>query len=38
MNLSDLFDLSFHGRRDVVALEFQDQTYTFGGLTLEVIA
>ncbi len=32
MNLSDLFDLSFHGRRDVVALEFQDETYTFGEL------
>jgi malonyl-CoA/methylmalonyl-CoA synthetase len=32
MTLSDLFDLSFKGRRDAVALEFRDQTYTFGEL------
>jgi malonyl-CoA/methylmalonyl-CoA synthetase len=32
VNLSDLFDLSLKGRRDVIALEFQDQTYTFGEL------
>ncbi|MBV9082469.1 MAG: AMP-binding protein [Acidobacteriaceae bacterium] len=32
MNLSALFDLSFRTRRDEVALEFQDQTYTFGDL------
>jgi len=32
VNLSDLFDLSFYGRRDDVGLEFQDQTYTFGEL------
>jgi malonyl-CoA/methylmalonyl-CoA synthetase len=32
MNLSDLFDLSFLGRRDAVALEFRDETYTFGEL------
>jgi len=30
MTLSDLFDLSFKGRRDVVALEFAGQSYTFG--------
>jgi malonyl-CoA/methylmalonyl-CoA synthetase len=30
MNLSHLFDLSFLGRRDAVALEFQGATYTFG--------
>ena len=30
MNLTDLFDLSFQGRRDVIALEFHEQTYTFG--------
>ncbi|PWT99727.1 MAG: hypothetical protein C5B51_26590 [Terriglobia bacterium] len=30
MNLSDLFDLSLRGRRDVIALEFRGQTYTFG--------
>lgn len=30
MNLAQLFDLSFHGRRDEVALEFADHTYTFG--------
>jgi len=32
MTLSDLFDLSFKGRRDTAALEFRDQTYTFGEL------
>jgi malonyl-CoA/methylmalonyl-CoA synthetase len=30
LNLTHLFDLSFIGRRDSVALEFQDKTYTFG--------
>lgn len=30
MTLTQLFDLSFQGRRDKVALEFQSQTYTFG--------
>src|SRR5258707_1078963 len=30
MNLNDLFDLSFIGRRDAVALEFGNQTLTFG--------
>lgn len=32
MTLSDLFDLSFKGRRDTVALEFRGQTYAFGEL------
>jgi malonyl-CoA/methylmalonyl-CoA synthetase len=32
MTLSDLFDLSFKGRRDTVALEFRGQAYTFGEL------
>src|ERR1700730_12163484 len=32
MTLSDLFDLSFKGRRDAVALEFGGRTYTFGDL------
>jgi malonyl-CoA/methylmalonyl-CoA synthetase len=32
MNLSELFDSSLHGRRHAIALEFQDQTYTFGEL------
>jgi malonyl-CoA/methylmalonyl-CoA synthetase len=32
MTLSDLFDLSFKGRRDIVALEFGGDTYTFGEL------
>src|SRR5580692_8034138 len=32
MTLTDLFDLSFKGRRDAVALEFRDRTYTFGEL------
>ena len=30
MNLTQLFDLSFQGRRDEVALEFNGRTYTFG--------
>ncbi len=30
MNLNHLFDLSFVGRRDKTALEFQGATYTFG--------
>jgi malonyl-CoA/methylmalonyl-CoA synthetase len=30
MTLCDLFDLSFKGRRNNAALEFRDQTYTFG--------
>jgi malonyl-CoA/methylmalonyl-CoA synthetase len=30
MNLAQLFDLSFIGRRDHVALEFAGDTYTFG--------
>jgi malonyl-CoA/methylmalonyl-CoA synthetase len=32
MNLRDLFDLSFSGRRDHVALEWEDAAYTFGDL------
>src|SRR5580658_4085854 len=32
MTLTDLFDLSFKGRRDAVALEFRGRTYTFGEL------
>lgn len=32
MTLCDLFDLSFKGRRDIVALEFHDRTFTFGEL------
>lgn len=32
MNLLDLFDFSLKNRRETVALEFQDQTYTFGEL------
>ncbi|MCU1259603.1 MAG: AMP-dependent synthetase and ligase [Bryobacterales bacterium] len=32
MNLCHLFDLSLTGRRDTVALEFQDRSYTFGEL------
>src|SRR5439155_26488962 len=32
MNLTDLFDLSFIGRRDAVALEFGDRAFTFGEL------
>ena len=30
MNLTDLFDLSLAGRRDAAALEFRNQTLTFG--------
>jgi malonyl-CoA/methylmalonyl-CoA synthetase len=30
VNLAHLFDLSLIGRRDAVALEFQDRTFTFG--------
>ena len=32
MNLCDLFDLSFKGRRNQVALEFGADTYTFGDI------
>ena len=32
MNLTHLFDLSFIGRRDRVALEFQGASYTFGDI------
>jgi malonyl-CoA/methylmalonyl-CoA synthetase len=32
MNLTHLFDLSFTGRRDDAALEFQGVTYTFGDI------
>lgn len=32
MNLCDLFDLSFIGRRNATALEFGGRTYTFGDL------
>ena len=32
MNLTDLFNLSFSGRREQPALDWQDQTYTFGDL------
>jgi len=32
MNLTDLFDLSFAGRRDEIGLEFQDREYTFGDI------
>src|SRR3989442_11357590 len=30
MNLTDLFDLSFISRKDEVALEFRNRTFTFG--------
>ncbi|MGH9661762.1 MAG: AMP-binding protein, partial [Bryobacteraceae bacterium] len=30
MTLTDLFDLSFVGRREAVALEFAGQSFTFG--------
>ena len=30
MTLTSLFDLSFLGRRDTIALEFDGRTYTFG--------
>lgn len=32
MTLCDLFDLSFHGRRDTAALEWRGRTFTFGEL------
>src|ERR1700685_2549812 len=32
MNLCHLFDLSLKGRRDTVALEFRNQSFTFGEL------
>jgi malonyl-CoA/methylmalonyl-CoA synthetase len=32
LNLTNLFDLSLVGRRDTIALEFPDRTYTFGDL------
>ena len=32
MNLSHLFDLSLVGRKDSIALEFEDKTYTFGDI------
>jgi malonyl-CoA/methylmalonyl-CoA synthetase len=32
VNLTQLFDLSFQGRRDKAALEFAGQTYTFGDI------
>jgi malonyl-CoA/methylmalonyl-CoA synthetase len=32
MTLTNLFDLSFIGRRDQIALEFEGQTYTFGDI------
>src|SRR6185369_8384881 len=32
MNLTDLFDLSFIGRSHRLALEFRNETYTFGDL------
>jgi malonyl-CoA/methylmalonyl-CoA synthetase len=32
LNLTNLFDLSLVDRRDHIALEFQDRTYTFGDL------
>ena len=32
MNLNHLFDLSFAGRRDTVALEWEDRRFTFGEL------
>jgi malonyl-CoA/methylmalonyl-CoA synthetase len=32
MTLTDLFDLSLIGRRDQVALEFQDRTFAFGDI------
>jgi non-ribosomal peptide synthetase component F len=30
LTLTDLFDLSFQGRRDAVGLEFGDRALTFG--------
>ena len=35
MNLTQLFNLSLAGRRDAVALEFGDRTWTFGQLDTE---
>jgi malonyl-CoA/methylmalonyl-CoA synthetase len=32
MNLTHLFDLSFQGRRNEVALEFEGESYTFGDI------
>jgi malonyl-CoA/methylmalonyl-CoA synthetase len=32
LNLLHLFDLSFSGRRDHTALEFQGDSYTFGDI------
>jgi malonyl-CoA/methylmalonyl-CoA synthetase len=32
LTLTQLFDLSFHGRRDQTALEFQGASYTFGDI------
>ena len=32
MNLNDLFALSFQGRRDKIALEFEGETFTFGDI------
>jgi len=32
LNLARLFDLSFLGRRDQVALEFEERTFTFGDI------
>jgi malonyl-CoA/methylmalonyl-CoA synthetase len=32
LNLTQLFDLSFHARRDHTALEFQGTSYTFGDI------
>ena len=34
VNLTHLFDLSFRGRRDQLALEFQNQAFTFGELDI----
>src|ERR1035438_3020722 len=32
MTLTELFDLSFHGRRHQTALEFEGRTYSFGDI------
>src|SRR5947209_7940465 len=32
MNLNDLFDLSFAGRRGEIAVEFEGREYTFGDI------
>jgi len=34
MTLTRLFDLSFSGRRDAIALEFEGRTYTFGDVDI----